>query len=318
MKAPRATVLDPQPLLTITVEAAATGGDEIHVHAGGQGLWIARMLGVLGVEVTLCGCFGGETGRVARLVAEEEGLNVRCVDAGGANGAYLHDRRGGTRVPVARMDPAPLGRHEVDALYGAVLVLALEADVCVLGGPTPGAALHGDIYRRLANDLRAHGRRVIADLSGEPLVAALAGGLDVVKLSHEEVLDDDWAPDDSTESLIRAMTRIRSAGADNVVVSRADAPALALVDDDVLEVAAPRLASADVRGAGDSMTAGLAAGLAWGRGMEAALCIGAAAGALNVTRRGLATGNREDIDRMTERVEVRWIADAGAHPARLA
>lgn len=39
----RATVFTPTPRLTITVEPEP-GGDEIHLHAGGQGVWQARML----------------------------------------------------------------------------------------------------------------------------------------------------------------------------------------------------------------------------------------------------------------------------------
>jgi 1-phosphofructokinase len=69
----------------------------------------------------------------------------------------------------------------------------------------------------------------------------------------------------------------------------------------------PQLEPNDVRGAGDSMTAGIAAGLAKGLDLAAALCLGAAAGSLNVTRRGLATGDAEAIERLNEQVELRKI-----------
>ena len=60
---PHVCVFDPSPILTVTIEAANDDGDaEIHLHAGGQGFWIARLLAELDVDVVLCGAFGGESG----------------------------------------------------------------------------------------------------------------------------------------------------------------------------------------------------------------------------------------------------------------
>ncbi len=53
------------------------------------------------------------------------------------------------------------------------------------------------------------------------------------------------------------------------------------------------------------MTAGIASVYAAGAKFEDALRLGAAAGAVNVTRRGLATGHRAAVEKMAEKVEVR-------------
>jgi 1-phosphofructokinase len=244
---------------------------------------------------------------VVRTLVESDLSSVRAVESSRGNGAYVHDRRQGERVPVAEMAPEPLSRHEVDELYGAALVAGLEAEVCVLGGPGPWSppVLPPGFYRRLAGDLRANGKLVVADLSGEPLDCALEGGLDVLKVSHEELLADGRAKDDSVEALVVVMEDLRRAGAEHVVISRAEAPALALSGSEVVELHHPRLEPVDPRGAGDAMTAGLAAALARGEAMDAALRLAAAAGALNVTRRGLATGHRREIERLAAHVELR-------------
>jgi 1-phosphofructokinase len=73
----------------------------------------------------------------------------------------------------------------------------------------------------------------------------------------------------------------------------------------VYRVEAPRLEEADHRGAGDSMTAGVAAVLARGGDIHEAVLTGAAAGALNVTRHGLGTGRADAIAELTGRVVLR-------------
>jgi len=63
-------VFAPSPLLTVTVEHDVHEFDQLHVHVGGQGLWIARMVRTLGMRPQLCAVFGGETGQVARYLAQ--------------------------------------------------------------------------------------------------------------------------------------------------------------------------------------------------------------------------------------------------------
>ena len=46
------------------------------------------------------------------------------------------------------------------------------------------------MYRRLATDIRGNDGTVVADLSGSRLDAALTGGVDVLKVSEEELERD--------------------------------------------------------------------------------------------------------------------------------
>jgi 1-phosphofructokinase len=306
----RVCVFAPAPLLTVTIESKAdgSGDDEIHVHAGGQGFWIARLVAELGVEVVLCGSFGGETGRVAKALIVDAGVACRGIAAAGSNGTYIHDRRSGERMETATMHGAPLTRHEADELYGIVLLEGIESSVAVLGGPTGPAVVPPSMYRRLATDLRANGTIVVADLSGEPLREVLSGGVDVLKISAEELADEGRIESDELGDVVAAMRRLTREGATDVVTTRAAEPALALVGDAVMVIRPPRLTAEDHRGAGDSLTAGIAATLAGGGELPEGLRVGAAAGALNVTRRGLATGRKEEIRRLAEHVAVEHLS----------
>lgn len=202
------------------------------------------------------------------------------------------------------MPAGRLSRHEIDDLYNAALVTGLDARATVLTGQLRQMLGSDDIYRRLATDLRSNGRLVIADLSGASLDAALAGGVDVVKVSDEELLRTGHV--ESTEPAVLARTLDRlAAGARTVVLSRAGRPALARFDGRVLELVPPRIEPLDFRGAGDSMTAALAVGLARRMPIDVVLRMAAAAGSLNVMRRGLGTGRPHHIEHLARHIEVR-------------
>jgi 1-phosphofructokinase len=298
------TVFAPSPLVTVTIEDRG-GEPDIHVHAGGQGVWQARMISSLGVPVVLCAALGGETGEVLRHLIAVEGVEADVEPVNASNGGYVHDRREGQRQDIVETPGGALDRHELDALYERTLTRSLDSTIALLSGASDDRIVPASIYRRLTADLSANGCQVIGDLSGSQLKATLAGGPFLVKVSHKELLRDGWASSEQPTDLVGAMHRLREDGAGAVVVSRAAQPTLALVDDEVFEVRVPPLEAVDPRGAGDSMTAGLAASLARGESMLTALRVGAACGALNVVRRGLGTGGSAAVATLAKRVELR-------------
>lgn len=311
-------VFGPSPVLTITIEAGPVR-PAVHLHAGGQGFWVARLAATLGADVTLCCALGGEPGRVLRTLIEAEPITLRAAPARTPNGVYIHDRRSGERVEVVSVDGAPLDRHASDELYGIALGAGLDAELTLVTGCQPADVVDADLYRRLVSDLRANGKVAIADLTGPPLRAALEGGVELLKLSEEELVSEGYAQSHTLHDLITGARRLHAEGARRVVVSRAAAPAVLIAGgDDPSEIAlsAPTFEALDERGAGDSMFAATGVGLVHGMSMIDALRLGMAAGALNVTRRGLGSGTRQEIERLAAHVTVDPLAaDAPASDA---
>lgn len=308
----RIAVFAPSPLLTVTIEPG-TDRPEVHIHAGGQGFWVARLAATLGADVVLCCALGGEPGRVLRGVIEAEPVTLRAAHASTANGVYVHDRRSGERVEVVNVASRPLARHESDELYGIALGAGLDADVTLVTGCDPSDVIDADLYRRLVSDLRGNGKLVIADLTGAPLGAVLEGGVELLRLSDEELVSERYATSDAVADIVAGAHRLHEAGARYVLVSRGSAPAV-LIDGSAgpaqIDLAGPVFEALDRHGTGDSMFAATGVGLARGMSMIDALRLGAAAGALNATRRGLGTGTREEIERLATHVQVDPVAGA--------
>jgi 1-phosphofructokinase len=288
----------------VLVEAIPDKADELHLHAGGQGFWVAQLMHELGVDTTVVAPLGGEVGTVLGAVVDAAGLGLRAVAMTGTTGAHLEDRRGGDRHDLAVMMGTTLNRHDVDELYGATIVEALGADVCVLAGPGTDPLLGPDIYLRLATDLRANDKIVVADLSGDALHCALECGVSLLKTSADDLRDDGLLHVDDLDETLDAARRLASTGADIAVVTRGEEGAVAVRADEAWVVRTPPLEPIEPRGSGDSLTAGIAVALARGDPLEEALRIGAAAGALNVTRRGLGSGSRREIERLANLVTV--------------
>lgn len=310
---PRLCVLTPTPLLMVEIEPDGDGehAADIHLHPGGQGLWVARMASSLGAEVTVCGPFGGEVGAVLTTMLAEEKLTVRAVPYNAGNGAYVHDRRGGDRETHAHMVPPQLTRHELDDLYGTVLVEALESDVFVITGAEPQRVLPAGFFSRIVRDVRSADKLIVADLSGDAAKAAAAEGPTVLKMSHEELTDAGLAEDASIESLQAVGRELVAGGVGAMLISRAGEPTLLVTAESSRLLVGPVVTPLDHRGAGDSMTAGVAVALGRGATVGEAARLGAAAGALNVTRRGLGTGRREQIERFAGRIGIENVEDAG-------
>jgi 1-phosphofructokinase len=302
----KVAVFGPHPMLSVTVEAlTADGGDDIHLHAAGQGVWVARMAAELGAKAVLCGFIGGESGMVLRPLLEQLSVELRLVETAAASGAYIHDRRTGERVPLAQSASMPPSRHEVDDLFSASCAAALDADVLALCGPYPGEALPLEIYGNLVADVKANGTPVGVDLSPPRLDSALEGKPNLVKINDWEVAKYVEGPVDTEERMRAAMERLLDAGAEAAIITRAEAPALVMRGDEAWELIPPRFERGAREGCGDSMMGGLVACIAAGREWEETLRIGAAAGAANFLRHGLGSADRSVVDDLARRVELR-------------
>ena len=305
----KVAVFGPNPMLSITIEAlTADGGDDIHLHAAGQGVWVARMAAELGAEAALCGFIGGESGDVLRPLLEQMPVHLSLVETAEATGSYIQDRRSGERVPLAQSAAMPASRHEVDDLFSVACAAALDADVLAVCGPYPDNALPLEIYGKLVADVGANGTPSLVDLSPPRLDSALEGKPELVKINDWQLASYISDSVEGEARLRAAGERLLEAGAGTAIVTRAEEPALVLRGEEAWTLIPPRFERGAREGCGDSMMGALAACMAQGLCWEETLRIGAAAGAANFLRNGLGSADRTTVEKLARRVELRPVS----------
>ena len=302
--APRVAIFAPNPLLTITAESLNGAGDDIHLHAGGQGVWVARMAAELGAEPVLCGFVGGETGLLLRTLLEQMPGERRLVPTGTPSGSYVVDRRTGDRRLVAKRLSSAASRHEIDDLVSTTCSTALDAGALGVCKPFPADTGPLTVYGDLVEDVRSNGTPVLVDLSSPRLDDALRGRPELVKLNDWELAEYVAGPVDTPERMRAAADRLRERGGHTVLVTRGADPAFAYRGNSVYELTAPRFERGAREGCGDSMMGGIAAAWAAGMGWRDALVTGAAAGAANFLRHGLGTGSQQVVREMRGHVTL--------------
>ena len=130
-------IFAPHPLLSVTLEREGPDREQIHFHAGGQGVWVARMATSLGVEPVLCCFLGGESGALLGELLERLTTQRRLVRTASASGSYLTDRRSGEREVLTCSLSDPPSRHELDELVSITCAEAIACGTLVITNPMP-------------------------------------------------------------------------------------------------------------------------------------------------------------------------------------
>ena len=225
---PRVAVFAPNPLLAVTLEREGSEREQVHFHPAGQGVWVARMAGCLGARPVLCGLIGGESGEILLGLLHGMHGEQRLVSSSSASGCYVTDRRSGEREILTSTLSDPPSRHELDDLISLTCVEAISDGWLLVTNPLPADALPLESYGDLVADARAGGARTIVDLSSPRLDSALRGAPDVVKLNDWELAEFVSGPVSEPSQLLGAARLLQERGAQAVIVTRGERPALVL------------------------------------------------------------------------------------------
>jgi 1-phosphofructokinase family hexose kinase len=278
---------------------------EVIPLASGKGLNVARAGRALGVPVTVTGFVAGEAAEAIVRGARAGGLSLDAVRLRGPARyctLIIDPGRSETVVnePGAAVEPAAERR-----LRRRIAARLPESTVVVLNGSQPpglSAAFFAAIIRQ------ARPRPTILDTPGEAFRLALAERPRVAKLNRRELADSLGRPLPSIADVAVAARQIVADGAQAAVVTLGAEGALVADGPAIWRLVAPPVRRVSAIGAGDSVSAGIAAGLLGGRPLLEAVRLGVAAGAADVAT--LLPGSPEPglIDTLLRQVRVERLA----------
>jgi 1-phosphofructokinase family hexose kinase len=263
---------------------------DVAVSPGGKGVNVARAARALGVPAALVAFVPGYTGQAAAVLLVEEGIAVEAIPVEGEIRSTTVFLEPGGRVTVINEPGPPLAAGDWAALEAAVDAALPGHGVLVCSGSLPPAS-PDDGYARLARRAEEAGRPAVIDASGPTLGAALAARPAVVTpnlaeaegVLHGRADESVEASPDARARAEAAAVALVAAGPRAAVVTAAAAGAAVAAGAGATWVPAPRVAAVrNPIGAGDVLTATLAAAIEAGDDVLAATRRGVAAAAASV------------------------------------
>lgn len=279
--------LNPALDLTTRLETMTLGEvnlvNEANLRAAGKGINVAMVLKDLGHEVGLSGWLGEDNAASFEALFAERALTDRFVRVAGSTRINVKIAEQSGRVTDLNLPGLSIQAPDVDQLEAAIDDLAAEADWFVLAGSLPKGVEPG-YCAHLITLLKAKGKKVIFDCSGEALKAGLTAAPTLVKPNLEEL--SQWAgrPIKTLQEQADCARALQAGGIEHVVVSNGAEGLVWFGPEATWQAIPPRMQVVSTVGAGDSLVAGLAHGLSLDWAPEQTLRLATAVSALAVSQ----------------------------------
>jgi len=302
------------PAIDKAVRTARLVPDEISrvkiemVYAGGKGNNAARALAHLGVDVLATGYQSGYTGDFATQSLEAEGVKtsfVKCTGVTRTSTLVQEDETGHTFAiyePGQEVLPAEaddLLRH-YESLLGSVSVVML----CGSGQTEVLAPVYGEMIKIG----HRHGVKCLLDSSGGALLHGIAARPALVKVNKHELGDYLKRSLPDRDAQLQALLEVQALGIDIVAISRGPDGMIATDGKEAWEAWVGVERVVNVVGCGDSALAGMATALERGGGLKEIVSWGVACGTANTQVRGAGFLDKDTVQALFERMQVRPVA----------
>ncbi len=266
---------------------------------GGGGINVARAITHLGGQATALLPSGGPTGAHLVELLQQEGVTVDALQTHDWTRQNLHVVSDATGEQFRFVMPgAALHDDEWQQLLAKIAQLP-AGTLLVLSGSLPPNMTTAAVTE-LLQCARQQGLRTIVDSSGDALKAAVAfGGLELLKPNQSELAELTGQSLEQPDQVVNAARALIGQGAaKRIVVSLGPQGALAVDEEQCIQVVPPPVIKRSTVGAGDSMVGAMVLKLAEDAPLTDMVRFGVAAGTAATMNLGTKLCSKEDTEKL--------------------
>lgn len=274
--------------------------------AGGKGLNVARVIKLCGAQVQATGLVGGYNGRYLEALLDQDGI---AHNFGKVNGE--------TRSCINILDPAygsteylepgfTVSEEELNTYLTQFAEIIKDSDVVTISGSAP-SGVSKDVYQKLVEIVKAAGKLVILDTSGELLKNGIEAQPTMVKPNRDEIEALFGIKVNSREDVITYAKKIYEKGIPYVVISLGGDGALLVCAEGIYQAVPPKVDVVNTVGCGDSMVGAFAVALEQKKEPKEALRYAASVATANALSPNTGDFDPAVMEKLLNQTEIREV-----------
>ena len=274
--------------------------------AGGKGINVARVAGIIGSQTAAMGFVGGYTGEFIKSEVEKQGIKNLFTDIEGETRTCVNvSDSNGKSGEILEAGPEITADEKVKFIKEFNENIDKYQVICLSGSLPKG--LTPEFYAELVSIAKAKNKKIIVDTSGKALEEILKSKPYMVKPNDDELSELMKRKIVSDEDIKEALLFLYEKGVEVPFLSLGKNGSAAMADGKCCRFITPNVSVVNTVGSGDSAVAGVAAGIDMGYSTEDAIRLGMAAGVANTQFEQTGFVTKELVDKFFKQIEIRII-----------
>ncbi|WML49083.1 1-phosphofructokinase [Neobacillus sp. PS3-34] len=277
------------------------------IEPGGKGINVAKVLQQLDIPVSTTGFVGGFNGEFILNMLGQRGIHHNFLKINGESRICLNiiDRKLNSQTEILEAG-ASIPSEDWTQFKNKLENIAHNSEFVILSGSLP-KGLPNDAYAELVNLIHHAGSKSIIDTSGIPLQHVIEAKPFMIKPNEEELLSICGRDKMSEEEIAVYTNKWNSQGIPFVVVSLGSKGVIVSAEGNAYRASPPIIDPVNPVGSGDSLVAGIAAGLHLKLKIEDIIKMGIAAGTANALESIAGSINLSKYKQLLNDVKVKQI-----------